>query len=218
MKKQNILLFLSLLLTTFLSSYSQEFEIKEKKVVGIFEVKGKNKSELYSNINKWISINYNSSKDVIQMNDKESGTVIIKGINEVNYTNKITTKGVFKSIQEHLIKVNRFNHLIEINIKDNKFRIIYTLLQVNNNDYGWNKIVFDFINLNGINKLELEKFNLINNAILKKGMINKKKREKFNTLSKPFLNEMNNNILENIKNTMNSLKKSIEISASKDDW
>ncbi|MCI2230288.1 DUF4468 domain-containing protein [Polaribacter sp. MSW13] len=218
MKKHNIILFLSLLLTTFFSSYSQEFEIKEKKVIGIFEIKNKNKSELYSNINKWISINYTSSKDVIQMNDKESGTIIIKGINKVNYTNKITTKGVFKSIQEHLVKVNRFNHLIEINIKDNKFRIIYALLKVNNKDYGWNKIVFDCISLNGINEVELEKFNLINDAILKKGMINKKKREKFNSLSKPFLNEMNNTILENIKNTMNSLKNSIKITGSKDDW
>jgi hypothetical protein len=62
-----------ILLITFMVfgflSYAQEFKAEGKTLTGIFEAEGKNKSELFSLINKWISINYNSSKNVIKMYD-----------------------------------------------------------------------------------------------------------------------------------------------------
>lgn len=77
------------LITLFLCQIitSQEFELGEKSITGIFDVKGKSKSEIFSSINRWISLNYNSSKDIIQLNDKESGTIIVKGINISTFEN-----------------------------------------------------------------------------------------------------------------------------------
>ena len=66
---------------------SQEYKLEGKTITGTFDIKDKTKSEIFASINKWISINYNSAKSVIQMNDLESGTIIIKGINEVKYKN-----------------------------------------------------------------------------------------------------------------------------------
>ena len=76
--KKAIILFMILIVN---SVYSQDYTYEDKTMTGVFEAKDKSQSELFSLINKWISINYNSSKDVIQLNDKESGTIIIKGVN-----------------------------------------------------------------------------------------------------------------------------------------
>ena len=68
---------------------AQEYKLEKKTVTGIFEVKEIKKAEIFVAINKWVSINYNSAKNVVQMNDLESGTIIIKGINEVSYKNSM---------------------------------------------------------------------------------------------------------------------------------
>lgn len=78
-------IYLLVLLVNF-SLQAQDWKVAEKSVTAIFNV-DKSKSDLFTSINKWISINYNSAQNVIQMNDAESGTIIIKGINEVIYSN-----------------------------------------------------------------------------------------------------------------------------------
>ena len=48
----------------------------------VFEVEGKSKDEIHSIINQWVAENYNSANNVIQMNDKEAGTIIVKGVTD----------------------------------------------------------------------------------------------------------------------------------------
>lgn len=40
---------------------------------------GLSKDKIHSLVNEWIALNYRSANDVIQMNDKEAGTIIAKG-------------------------------------------------------------------------------------------------------------------------------------------
>jgi hypothetical protein len=49
---------LGLLMLMSFYSNAQEYKLEEKSVTGIFEVNGKTKAELFSAINKWISVNY----------------------------------------------------------------------------------------------------------------------------------------------------------------
>ena len=72
--------FILLILFITTITNAQEYKLEEKTVTGIFEIKEKTKAEIFASINKWVSINYNSAKNVVQMNDLESGTIIIKGI------------------------------------------------------------------------------------------------------------------------------------------
>lgn len=88
--------------------YPQEFKYEEKLVTGIFEAQGKSKSEIFSAINKWISINYNSSKNVIQMNDMDSGTIIQNCI-----------KNHFKAIGHSFINVS-LTYLIGLEVDELK--------------------------------------------------------------------------------------------------
>ena len=197
-------------------SFGQDYELNEKKVTGVFELEGKNKSELFSSINKWISINYNSAQNVIQMNDKEAGTIIIKGINEVVYKN--TMKSLYpnnKYIQEY--STTKFNHLIEINLKDNRFRIIYRITDIASKDVGYNNLIFNCINFNGDNDQAIIKYNEFIDISLKQGLVGKKKRAKFKSKTKPMFYELNNSIVTDIKSTMKSIEKSVK-SKKKDDW
>lgn len=46
----------------------------------ILIAEGANKEKLQSKVFEWIALNYKSANDVIQMNDKENGTIIAKGV------------------------------------------------------------------------------------------------------------------------------------------
>ena len=151
MKNLKLLFGIIILTVTSFQTYAQEYELDEKTVTGIFEMEGKNKSAIFSAINKWISINYNSAKNVIQMNEKESGTIIIKGINQVVYKN--TWKSLYpknKYITEY--STTKFNHLIEINIKDNRYRVIYKITDIASEEAEFNDMFFKCISFNRINE------------------------------------------------------------------
>ncbi len=79
----------------------------------IFEAPNKTKNEIFQSIITWISANYKSSNSVIDLNDKENGEIVVKGINEVN------TIKVLGNIQR-----NDIYHSIKISVKDSKYRII----------------------------------------------------------------------------------------------
>ncbi|SOU87108.1 conserved hypothetical protein [Tenacibaculum dicentrarchi] len=216
MKKMKLVFGILTILMTSQITFGQEYNLEEKTVIGVFKMEGKNKSELFSSINKWISINYNSAQNVIQMNDKEAGTIIIKGINEVVYKN--TMKSLYpknKYIKEY--STTKFNHLIEINIKENKFRIIYKITEIASEDVGFNNMIFNCINFNGNNEKAITEYNEFIDGYLKKGLIGKKKRAKFKSKTKPMFDELNNSIVSDIKLTMKSIEKSVE-SKKKDDW
>lgn len=198
--------FLIILISNF--SHSQEWKVNEKSVTGVFN-STKTKSELFALINKWISLNYNSAKNVIQLSDAESGTIIIKGINELFYTSN--SKVIMKSAPEKAI--TKFNHIIEINIKDNKFRIIYTITDIiNQENSGFNSLFFNCINLNGDNSSAVQQYNDESEKYLKQGLIGKEKREKFKSATIEMFKEINKNLSDSMKTILLSIEK-----AAKDD-
>jgi hypothetical protein len=210
------ILFLFAFLCVAKVTNAQEYKIEEKSVTGVFEVGGKTKSDIFSLINKWISINYNSSKNVIQMNDSESGTIIIKGINEVKYKN--TAKTLYpnnKYIPEFY--TTKFNHLIEVNAKDGKFRIIFRILDIASENVGYNDITFNCVNFNGTNDAAIVEYNTIMEETLKKGLVGSEKRETFKTLTKPMFLELSESLINDIKLTMTSVEKTVK-ETSNNSW
>ncbi len=195
---------------------AQEFKTEERSVIGVFQADNKNKTEIFSSINKWVSINYNSSKNVIQMNDLESGTIIIKGINEITYKN--TTKVLYpkmKNIPENT--TTKFNHLIEINIKDNKYRIIYKISDIAEEDYGFNNLILNCIRFDDTNNNSIDEFNLQMDSNLKKALIGEEKRDLFISMTKPMFDEISSNLISDLKLTMKLIEKSV-LNSEKDDW
>jgi hypothetical protein len=90
----------------------------------VIQAPNKNKEFLYSQLNEWIALKYRSAKDVIQLNDKENGIIIVKGI--------------FANIEFAGLAGNRdVLHSITFKIKDGKMRVIITDMA---NDFGSNGI------------------------------------------------------------------------------
>lgn len=205
------------LIILFISSIAnaQEYKLEGKTITGTFDIKDKSKSEIFASINKWISINYNSAKNVVQMNDLESGTIIIKGLNEVKYKNPI--KIIYPNLAAEFTTI-KFNHLIEVNVKDNKFRIIYKLIEIYMIDATvMNDSKMVCVNLDGSRKSEVEEYMVLMEENFKKAYKNKEKREKLLDAYKSSFEEINTNLVNDMKATMQSIEKSIT-ETTKDKW
>jgi hypothetical protein len=89
--------------------YKRELPLNENErieFIEVIEVPGKTQDELYISAKTWIAEDYNSANDVIQMDEKKAGKVIVKGI--YSYTNWIKYK---------------LHHILKIYVKENKARI-----------------------------------------------------------------------------------------------
>lgn len=176
---------LGLLLMFQSISFSQEYKIEELSVTGVFEVPGKTKPEIYSLINKWISKSYASTKSVIQLNDPESGSIVIRG--NQNFNIKFLFKPLLGSIFQEGDTFDRFNnsfaHLIEIDIKDNKYRIKYTITDVLEGSYfSINTIeVFKGINFVGSNDTLID-YDAFTNSFIKSYSTNLNNKNKVGVL------------------------------------
>jgi len=200
-----IILFISIF--AFQLSNAQEFKIEDKTLTGIFEVKEKTKAQIFTSINKWVSINYNSAKNVIQMNELESGILILKGINEVSYKNpsKVTMPNN-KYVSE--FTTANFAHLVEINIKDNKYRIIFKIITLAQEDLGFNETYMNCINLSGAKDSAVQNYNDELDKAFKNTLVSVGKREKLKEFTKPMFEEINTKLLVNLKALMLSIEKS----------
>jgi uncharacterized protein with TBP-like fold DUF4468 len=95
-------------------SYGQEIKIDEETgrygAIGVVQVDGIMKKAMYKSAIEWISLNYKSANDVIQMKDEESSKIIVKG-------NFLT--GLF-------MKQGWIKHTLLLEFRDNRFRYTYT--------------------------------------------------------------------------------------------
>lgn len=118
----SILTFLML----FLNIYSQEekcnLPINKNKNVEFQEVvfaDSISKAYLFDYILEWCATSYNNSKNVIRVNDRESGKIILKGEEPIGYL----VKGL--RIKKGVLLNLRLGYTIIIEVKDSRYR--YTL-------------------------------------------------------------------------------------------
>ena len=108
----------TILLSSFimLSSivFAQEFPINEKtgkvSYEGVVKVEGASATDLYIKANEWFAMAFNSANNVIQMQDKDAGKIIGKGLFKVaksGYPN-----GVFDFTIMFTAKEGRYKYVI----------------------------------------------------------------------------------------------------------
>ncbi|WP_292943824.1 DUF4468 domain-containing protein [Olleya sp. UBA1516] len=225
---KNIKVLFGIIVLTIISSqsYSQEYEVDQNTVIKIFEIDGRDKSELFSSVNKWISINYNSANNVIQLDDKESGDIIVKGINTLYYESEIPYKP--NGYVPHKLNLS-FRHMIEINIKDNKFRVKFTMLEIDKDNSFLPKCYWTFdnakfynlfsncVSLKGTSAKALLAYNEQIAKVLKGQLAGKKKKKLILEQNKFMFEEMNEKIKADIYLKLESIKSSV-ISDKKDGW
>lgn len=107
-------------------------------LVKIIDCEEKNKEQLYIIINFWVSNTFNDANSVIQLNDKESGVIICQG-----YLSEISSNTGF--LNQYVISVKP---VFKIDIKDNKIRVTYTVMnyEINRSDGMLSNITNKIIN------------------------------------------------------------------------
>lgn len=222
MKNLKLILGILIFIMSSHQSFSQEFTLDNKTITGVFDAKDQTKSEIFSSINKWISLNYNSAQSVVQLNDKEAGNIIVKGVNEVVYKNVMKELNPDNKYMQEFNTI-KFNHTIEINTKDNKYRIIYTLTDIvseNTQMYNLdelNKRVFEMINLTGLKQEAVDNYNIFIEVLWGKAKIKEEKRKKMMGMTKPVFEELIKDVRANIKLTMADINNSLN-SSKNEDW
>lgn len=203
-------------------SYAQNYSFQEKTITGVFEAKGKNKTEIFNSISKWIALNYNSAQDVVQLKNSESGTIIVKGINVSTFKN--ARKQFYQDKYQEENSTAQFNHTMEINVKDEKFRVIYELTDVYNPSpqLGMSSntevlLIFDMLDFTELKQNKVDNFNNWVDELWKSSWISKRRRQKFMSTTRPFMKGLIEGVKLNIQSTMNSIYESV-IKTKKDDW
>jgi hypothetical protein len=221
MKKLNLIIGILVLTTSV--SFGQKYELDKKTVTGVFDAKGKTKSEIFSSINKWISLNYNSAQNVVQLNDSNAGNIIVKGQNDAVYKEVLLLIFPQRKLTLSEYASIKLSHTIEINIRDNKFRIIYSLTShvpyIGIDQYGSIKkklkLIFSMINFSGLKDEQVE----IYNEATKDGVLfmGKKKKREMLTYTKPIFEQFNKDLIANIKYILLSIQETVNLT-KKDDW
>lgn len=77
---------------------------------GVVEVPGVNKIELYRRAYEWVAKTYRSANDVIQMQDKDAGQLVAKGL--IRVYSKSRDVGVVRHTLTIYVKDGRYKHIM----------------------------------------------------------------------------------------------------------
>lgn len=108
MKKLIILIFFSLSLSELYSQESLSFE----KIITIDSI---NKNDIYIKIKEWVGMTFVSAKNVIEVDDKDAGLLILSTLKDFNYG------GMMYACYNGFLKCT-----IKIQIKDGRYKVIVT--------------------------------------------------------------------------------------------
>ena len=126
-----------------LSTYAQE-PLSFEKVIKADSI---DKNVLFVAINEWFTTNYSSSKDVIQMSDKEQGVIIGKGNSKFIHTPSKFSLTRYGGVIHHTVKCY---------VKDNRYKVIVQ-------DFNHEDVSVDYYNGSPV---EATDFGLITHAEL----------------------------------------------------
>jgi Domain of unknown function (DUF4468) with TBP-like fold len=205
-----IIFFLLLLITNF--SFSQKINTEGNGYTEIVKADSLTKTEIYNKLKEWISLNYKSANDVIQLDTKDK--LIVKG----NF--------VLEYVQSNTLLNMRVTNVLLLSIKDNRYKIDLTPTEIYNPDYpsvkaGEDKIKI-YITEQFMNKEVFTKYanELSKQTYIDMGYTEKKIKKMLLSdydLDESYIGAMDfyNNFKKEINNIYTSIKNGV---AKNDDW
>lgn len=117
---------LLLLLSTnfcFAQKSDYHFDVSKISVVDnrvtftiIDSLKSENVSKIHSKVLEWISMNFKSSKKVIDLNDSQAGKIIAKGLSNETYGYRLAFTDLKFAYEQYFT--------LNFSLKDNKYRLV----------------------------------------------------------------------------------------------
>ena len=126
-----------------LTSYSQEISYEGNTAIVVFQLDSLGADEIHSRALSAIANIFNSANDVIQLNDKASKKIVVRGKASVEITNPIKSMYPKNKFIGDLMPVY-FDTKVNIDSKDNRYRIVYEVMNPET-QYGNGRAPFGFI-------------------------------------------------------------------------
>jgi len=119
-------MFLAVMAMLSISLISAQDNLSFNKVIQVDSTK---KDIIYTGIKQWLSMNFVSSKKVIDLDDKDAGLIIVNALTDYNY-GKLS----------YLAYNGYLKYTIKIQIKDNRYKVDVTNFthEVNDSPAYWN--------------------------------------------------------------------------------
>ena len=167
-----------IILMLSINSFSQNFNNYT-----ITDSINKSKDQLYNETKIFIHNTWKSGKDVIQLDDKENGYILVKGVVGVPFSYNVYSTDVY------------YTYTIKFNVKNNKFRIILEDVNYKYASYPFNSASWTYY----FTKLLNSKYE----SLFKSGM-SENKYDKFksdliyslNLIGKSYINQIKQNNIE----------------------
>jgi hypothetical protein len=103
--------------------------------------------------------------------------------------------------------------MLQVDIKENKYRTTFTVIGIEGGNTFFDSMLFECINLSGVKEEKIVEYNKALDESVK-GILGERKRKELLSSTKPMIEEVNKNLLTEVKMTFNSIQKV----NSKDDW
>ena len=118
MKKFILLLLMFGVTNTIIYSQVENKLAKFPDYQGVVIIQEKSANDIYAGVKLWVASNFKSANDVIQLDDKENGIMVVKG-NSIVYFTFVGKK-----------YPARVHFTLKIEVKDNKFRYTFLVTDV----------------------------------------------------------------------------------------
>lgn len=118
MKQITIALLLLCSISAFAAEPVKVLKDKFPDYEGVINCEGKKAIEIQRTLREWVAINFKSAQDVVQMDDENSSTIIVKGAHD------------FNTQAASIVVANTLDFTLDLRFKDNRFKYKITITDV----------------------------------------------------------------------------------------
>jgi DNA repair exonuclease SbcCD nuclease subunit len=192
MKKLSVIVLLAVMFSG--SIYAQKSIIGDKSVSKKFARNGLSKSIILSRAETWFLNEDNANKNKVDTIDIEKGLIKINGETKVLYKNIGKELYPKRSAMAEVLEA-RFGHIMEINVNEEDYDIMYTVIDMKEEMYKKQDVFFECVNFKEINEEDLSEYNKAMDKLLKANLVFKKRREVFAENSRSQFEEVSSFLL-----------------------
>jgi len=201
-------LFILLFIVSAGFTYGQNDLIEAKSITEVYELNDISKTETFSRVVKWFTLEENAINDEISVSNREEGHIEVKGITKVLFKNIGTELYPKRSGMAEVLEA-KFNYLITIDIVENQYMVNYTLIDMIKEMYGQEETFFNCINFVEIDDKALQEYNKEMEKVFKRNFVFKNKREIFFNNSKSQFEEVSSYVLNEAQVKMFNLHEAV---------
>lgn len=185
-------------------SVAQEYAIEERTVTGIFPAGGRSADEITDLANAWILRQENNTSLNVASIEQRQGRIRVTGVNEAIYRNLGRIMYPNRSAMAEML-TGKFGYQMEIFPQDNAYTVVYSIVDMQEEHYGFDELFYECINFNELDPDAIASYNKSMERFLKGNVVFKKRRQLFAENSPNQFREASDHLRTTIQVAMDDL-------------